>query len=75
MCEVPRVYIEIDEELERAVNNFPKFRSMHEGYAILLEGVDELWDSIKKNQPIKARVEAIQVAAMAIRFINDCCDN
>jgi hypothetical protein len=54
------------------------FNGIHEGYAVLLEEVDELWDEVKKN-PRKypggsglhrdaMRKEAIQVAAMALRF-------
>lgn len=46
--------------------------SAHEAYAILLEEVDELWDHVRTNQKrrdVEAMYkEAIQVAAMAIRF-------
>ena len=49
--------------------------SAHEGYAILLEEVDELWDEIKKktHDYDKMEQEALQVMAMAARFINDVC--
>jgi len=62
------------------------FNSAHEGYAVILEEMDELWDVVKLN-PKKIfagtaaeqkgihrklmRSEAIQVAAMAIRFLMD----
>jgi hypothetical protein len=62
-------------ELERAQQNFPPMHSEHEGFAILKEEVDELWDEIKKSpskrDKAKLRAEAIQVAAMALRFISD----
>jgi len=45
------------------------FHSPHEGYAVLLEEVDELWDEVKADNVEKARQEAVQVAAMAVRFI------
>lgn len=57
-------------ELERAIAKFPApFGNAHEGYAVLLEEVDEAWDAIKKNDIIHARKEMVQVAAMAIRFL------
>ena len=55
-------------------------QSAHEGYAVLLEEVDELWDEVKKNPSKYAhrdkdmRKEAIQIAAMAIRFVLDVCE-
>ena len=45
-------------EVEMATERFPPMNSAHEGFAVLKEEVDELWD---------------QVAAMAIRFIADVC--
>lgn len=43
--------------------------SRHEFYAVLLEEVDELWDAIKRDQPIDAVMdEIVQVAAMCLRF-------
>lgn len=62
---------ELREELTRATNLYGPIRSSHEGYAVILEEVDEMWDEIKKNDIDKAREEALQVAAMAIRFLMD----
>jgi len=57
-----------------AKNNFPTMRSNHEGYAILKEEVDELWNNIKGNTSNEALIhEAKQVGAMALRFLIDCC--
>lgn len=53
---------------------FPLFNSSHEGYAVILEEMDELWDAIKRGKPPWAptdsdqKGEAIQVAAMAIKL-------
>lgn len=58
-------------ELTEATAKFSTFHSSHEGYAILKEEVDELWDEVKANRPNRAREEAVQVAAMAIRFLID----
>lgn len=48
------------------------FHGAHEGYAIMLEEVDELWDEVKKQgggRDLAAHKEAMQVAAMAIRYM------
>ena len=64
-------------ELATAQHAFPPFRSPHEGYAILLEELDELWLEIKndKNTPEwrlgRMRHEAMQIAAMSLRFMVD----
>jgi len=63
-------------EYHEAIRIHPPFNNRHEGYAVLLEEVDELWAEIKKRDPsmvILAR-EATHIAAMAIRFAVDCCD-
>lgn len=61
-------------ELLSAMAAFPTFNSPHEGYAVLCEEVDELWDEVKANHGLSpaARIEATQVAAMAVRYIVDC---
>jgi len=69
-----RLLCEIDAELTRAQSLFPAFHSAHEGYAVLLEEVEELWFEVRHNNPPGARQEAIQVAAMALRFIMDVTD-
>ena len=68
----------VSEELRKARSNFPKFNSAHEGFAILKEAVDELWEAVRMKQSDpqrneEMRAEAVQVAAMAMRFIEDCC--
>ena len=61
-------------EYLRASKKFPKFNSRHEGYAVIKEEVDELWDAIKGNYSSDlVEEEAVQVGAMALRFLIDCC--
>lgn len=64
--------VEVFNEVVRAKELFPTdFHNQHEGYAVLLEEVDELWEEVKKNQKNynleEQRKEAKQIAAMAIR--------
>lgn len=65
------------EEALRASQNWPPFNSAHEGFAILLEEVDELkahvWTNQKRRDLEAMRKEALQVAAMALRFAEEVC--
>ena len=59
-------------EVDRARKKHPKsFNSFHEGYAVILEEMDELWDEVKRKDVDlnKMRTKALQVAAMAVRFL------
>jgi len=60
-------------ELGSAMDKFKPFNSQHEGYAVILEKLDELWDAIKERDAPRSALEgeAIQVAAMAVRFVFD----
>lgn len=60
---------EIFDEYKRARSKHGPMRGPHEGYAVLLEEVDELWDEVKGNNPERARKEVIQVAAMALGYL------
>jgi len=68
---------DVREELARARAKFNRFNSAHEGYAVILEEMDELKYEVWKNRKIRSRermlAEAIQIAAMAIRFAEDVC--
>ena len=73
-----RLGLEAALELARAQMLFHRFNGPHEGYAVILEELDELWDEVKASKPgadrAAMRKEAIQVAAMALRFVHDVCD-
>jgi NTP pyrophosphatase (non-canonical NTP hydrolase) len=62
-------------EHDAAVRRYRPFNSAHEGFAVLKEEVDELWDEIRKKDGARNRErmrrEAVQIAAMAVRFITD----
>ena len=63
---------QVDIEYLNATHNHGSFHSPHEGYAVIKEELDELWDEVKTNGSKKRmKEEAIQVAAMAIRFCVD----
>lgn len=71
-----RISIEVIAEVNRATIKYPPYHSAHEGYAVVKEELDELWDLIRKfkgTKPVtkEMRGEAVQVAATAVRFILD----
>ncbi len=66
----------VRDELVRARQKFPAFNSGHEGWAVIREELDELWAEVRSNQSTSGRSdrmhkEAVQVAAMALRFLVD----
>ncbi|MDD5407083.1 MAG: hypothetical protein PHE73_09120 [Sulfurovaceae bacterium] len=65
---------DIKEEVKKAENKFPEYNSYHEGFAILYEEVDELWDNVKgKGISIQEHYdEAKQIACTAIRYMKMC---
>lgn len=66
---------EVRKELIHAMENFPAFRSAHEGVAIIEEEFLEFrkaafWPHKTKS---KEETEATQLAAMACRYLVDVC--
>lgn len=66
------------EHLQFVNSKWKAFASAHEGYAVVLEELDELWEHVKAKQGTRdlaaMRKEAIDVAVAAIRFATDLCD-
>jgi len=75
MTTATKALTEVIEEFNSARKKHPKFNSAHEGYAVILEEMDELKAEVwkRKHDPELMRKEAIQVAAMALRFLTDVC--
>lgn len=66
--------VDINEEVERAGAMYPPASTLHEGWALIQEEVDELWDLVKQRRghghvPRGCTEEAIQIAAMAVWFL------
>lgn len=61
----------IGEEVAKATKKHGPMRGAHEGYAVILEELDEAWDEIKSDNLPRARKEMVQVGAMAVRFLLD----
>lgn len=65
-------------EVAQATETWPVFNSAHEALGVLREEYKELEKHVwvkQKNRDLEAmRKEAIQVAAMALRFAAEVCD-
>jgi len=75
--ELDRALAEVGSEVIDARANWPPFNSAHEAFAVLSEEHAELWEHVRTKQSRRdlaaMRKEAIQVAAMAIRFATEVC--
>ena len=68
---IDKLLNEVKEEMNRGVQMYGDFNSYHEGYAVIKEELDELWEEIKKRNPSKYNLkeEAIQLTAMGLKFL------
>lgn len=66
----------VADELTQAMQKFAAFNSPHEGKAVIEEELDELWLHVKANtgQSTGAIDEAVQIAAMALRYAYDLAE-
>lgn len=59
-------------ECVRGEEKHGKLQSAHEIYAVLLNELEEFWDSIKEHDPDP--YELLQIAAVAYRGIENLCE-
>jgi hypothetical protein len=64
----------VEAELLSATEKFGFINSLHEGYAVILEELDEFWDAVKTKESTQTEIlnELVQVAAMCLRTAMDC---
>ena len=66
-------------EVDRAEKKHKPMHSAHEGLSVIWEEFEELKAEVFKGgktprDPAAMRKEAVELAAMAVRFIRDVCD-
>jgi hypothetical protein len=65
-----QILMEVCKEYNRStIKHIPFFRSTHEGYAVIKEELEELWEEIKKDNYENIDKEAVQLCAMALKFL------
>lgn len=67
---------EIEAELDRAQQGYGAFHSSHEGFAVIMEGFDELKKAVflthdTPGRSAAIRREAIHLGAMSLRLLVD----
>lgn len=67
------ILFDVNHEVHKARSKHGSMTSPHEGSAVIREEFEELWDEIKADRGLQksARQEAIQLAAMAVRYVLD----
>jgi hypothetical protein len=63
-------------ELFKAMVKHPTMHSAHEGHSVIREELEELWEHVRADtgRTPDARKEAMQVAAMGLRYALDLCE-
>jgi len=74
---------EVVDEYTKARTKFPPMHSGHEGWAIIKEELDEMWEAVRmqlealdekgRTRPQAMQEEITQVAAMAVAFYCEVC--
>jgi hypothetical protein len=73
MAKIDKVLALVRAEIERAIRKHGPMNSPHEGHSVISEELDELWDEVKadRGRQQSGFDEAIQTAAMGIRYVAD----
>ena len=69
-----KILNDIKKEVQTVELKFPAYNSSHEGYALIAEELNELWDLVKaRSHDYKAEyLEAKHIACTAIRYMQMC---
>ncbi|QIV65801.1 hypothetical protein Cp1R7AA1_069 [Mesorhizobium phage Cp1R7A-A1] len=66
----------VHNEVKKAMIKHKPMVSVHEAYGVILEEVDELFEEVRpdRGRTTEAQKEALQVAAMGVRFVLDVAE-
>jgi len=74
--QIDGLLIEVGGALRKAIEKHAPMHSPHEGHSVIDEEREELWEHVRADtgRSPEARKEALQLAAMAVRYIVDLID-
>lgn len=69
------IWEELSDALDKAMTKHAPMNSPHEGWSVIFEELEELREHVRGDtgRSTDARKEAIQVAAMGLRYALDLC--
>lgn len=70
------IWQELADALDAAMAKHKSMNSPHEGHSVIREEFEELWEHVRADtgRTRAARKEAMQVAAMGLRYVLDLCE-
>jgi hypothetical protein len=73
---IREIAMEIAAKVERAERKHPPMHSPHEGWSVIWEELEELREHVRADtgRSAEARKEALQIAAMGLRYALNLCD-
>lgn len=73
---IREIAMEIAGEVEWAERKHGPMHSPHEGWSVIFEELEELRDHVRADtgRSADARREAIQIAAMGLRYVLNLCE-
>lgn len=76
MSKIDEIAAEIAAEVKRAESKHAPMNSPHEGWSVIFEELEELREHVRADtgRSTEARKEAIQVAAMGLRYVLNLCE-
>lgn len=70
-----KILQQVEAEFRRKTAKNDALHSCHEGWALIYEEVDELWEEVRKKKklhdPTLMENECKQIATLAVRFMHD----
>ena len=73
---IREIAMEIASEVERAERKHAPMHSPHEGWSVIYEELEELREHVRGDtgRSADARKEALQIAAMGLRYALNLCE-